>query len=423
MTFVGVAVGLGNVWRFPYMVSAFGGGAFLATYIVILVAFGLPALMAELTLGRMTRRETLGTFSLIGMPGGRGIGWLLTLGVFMAVSYYTVIVGWVLKYFVLSITGGVTEVAPDTFFESTLGGFDGQFVTTAIILFFAALVLSKGLKNGIERVSKIGMPLLFLALIVLVVRTVTLPGAGEGLAFYLTPDFSRVTPAVLVGAMGQVFFSLSLGGTYILTYASYMPDDANIPRSALSVALMETGAAVLAGLVIVPAAVIFGLELNSGPSLTFITAPTIFASMPAASVFSSLFFGLLLVAAFLSAVAAFEVLVATGVAKLAWSRTKASVVVCGLALVAAVPAMMSLDYILNSDIIWGSTMQPLGSALVLLGLGWVVGLGKTLEEVNRGSEKAVVGKVWFFWIRYVVPAGIILILVLGLKDALASFGS
>ena len=422
MTFVGVAVGLGNVWRFPYMVGAFGGGAFLVIYFVILVAFGLPALMAELTLGRMTRRETLGTFSGIGMPGGRAIGWLLTFGVFMAVSYYSVIVGWVLKYFTISVAGRIGEIAPESFFDQTLGGFEGQFLTTAVILFFAALVLSSGIKKGIERVSKIGMPLLFVALLILVVRTLTLPGAGAGLAFYLMPDFSRVNPGVVAAAMGQVFFSLSLGGTYLLTYASYMPDGADIPKVAVSVVAMETLAAVLAGLVIVPAAVVFGLELNSGPSLTFITVPTIFSSMPAASFFASLFFGLLLLAAFLSTVAAFEVLVAAAIAELGWSRTRAAVVLCGAALAAAVPAMISLDYILKSDLIWGSAMQPVGSALVLLGLGWVVGLGKSLEEANRGSEGAVVGKVWFFWIRYVVPAGIVVILVLGLKDALASFG-
>jgi NSS family neurotransmitter:Na+ symporter len=423
MTFVGVAVGLGNVWRFPYMVSAFGGGAFLLVYFVILVAFGLPALMAELTLGRMTRRETLGTFSGIGMPGGRLIGWTLTFGVFMAVSYYTVIVGWVLRYFAISMSGDITEVVPESFFDQTLGGFRGQFVTTAIILFFATLVLSLGVKNGIERVSKVGMPLLFAGLLILVARVVTLPGAGEGLVFYLKPDLTRVDPGVVVAAMGQVFFSLSLGGTYLLTYASYMPGNANIPRTAASVVGMETLAAVLAGLVIVPAAVVFGLELNSGPALTFITAPTIFASMPSPSIFASLFFGLLLLAAFLSAVAAFEVLVATATAEFGMSRTGASVALCGMALVAAVPAMLSLDYILKSDLLWGSALQPIGSALVLLGLGWVVGLGKSLEEANRGSEKPLVGKLWFFWIRYVVPVGIVVILVLGLRDALASFGS
>jgi len=209
----------------------------------------------------------------------------------------------------------------------------------------------------------------------------------------------------------------------MLTYSSYMPDDADIPKTAASVVGMETLAAVLAGLVIVPSAVAFGLELNSGPSLTFITAPTIFAAMPFSSVFASLFFGLLLLAAFLSTVAAFEVLVAAAIAEFGLSRARASVGACVLSLIAAIPAMISLDYILKSDIIWGSTLQPIGSALVLLGLGWVVGLGKTLEEANRGSSGVVVGPVWFFWIRYVVPAGIVVILVLGLKDALASFGN
>ncbi|MFQ5550011.1 MAG: sodium-dependent transporter, partial [Gemmatimonadales bacterium] len=269
MTFIGVAVGLGNVWRFPYMVSAFGGGAFIVVYIVILLAFGIPAIMAEFTLGRLTRRGPVGAFKSSGIPGGRGIGWILFLTVFMAVSYYSVIVGWVLKYLLISLTGSIADMHPSTFFDDLLGGFVGQLILTGAVLGLVAAVLAMGVRAGIERVSKIGMPLLFVLLVVLLVRAVTLPGAIEGLRFYLVPDFTKISPAVVAAALGQVFFSLSLGGTFLLTYSSYLPDSVDIPRSAVIMGIGETAAALLAGLVIVPAAVAFGVELTSGPPLTF----------------------------------------------------------------------------------------------------------------------------------------------------------
>ena len=421
MTFMGIAVGLGNVWRFPYMTAAFGGGAFLLVYLIILLAFGIPAMMAEFTLGRTTRRGPIGAFSAIGMPGGNVIGWALFVTIFMAVSYYTVIVGWVLRYFLVATAGQMGTIAPAGFFDDLLAGFMGQFVTTAVILALVALVLIKGIREGIERVSKIGMPLLFLLLLVLIARSLTLPGAGEGLRFYLVPDFSKINVGVITAALGQVFFSLSLGGTFLLTYASYLPPDTNLKTAALSIGIGETLAAVLAGLVIVPAAVAFGIELDSGPPLTFITVPTIFAQMGAGSLFAAMFFGLLFFAAFLSVVAALEVLVTAAVDGWHWSRPRAALIFCAGSLVAGTISMVSLDYITTSDLFWGSTMQPIGSAMALIGLAWIVGRGKSLQAVNEGNDGSPIGKWWYYWIKYVVPAGIIVILALGLPDLFGAF--
>jgi NSS family neurotransmitter:Na+ symporter len=423
MTFIGVAVGLGNVWRFPYMAAAFGGGAFLLIYIAILLGFGIPALMAELALGRMTRRGPMGAFVRIGMPGGRVAGWTLLITVLMAVSYYTVVVGWVLRYMLASLTGTIGHVEPQAFFDALLGGFGGQLVMTAAIVTLVALVLMLGIKDGVERVSAIGMPLLFVLLLVLIARSLTLPGAGAGLRYYLMPDFSRIDAGVVAAALGQVFFSLSLGGTFLVTYASYLPDDVDLRRSAVTIGLGETLAAVLAGFVVVPAAVALGLEMTSGPPLTFITAPSIFARLPAGPLFASLFFGLLFFAAFLSDVAGFEVLVAGASDELGWSRRAAIVVFCGAVLLLAVVPMLSLDYMLKSDLFWGSTMQPLGSALALVGLGWVVSRGRALAEIDKGSRGRPVGRLWFLWIRYVVPIGIVIILALGLRDVFRGFSS
>lgn len=421
MTFIGVAVGLGNVWRFPYMAAAFGGGAFLLIYIAILLAFGIPALMAELALGRMTRRGPMGAFIRIGMPGGRIAGWALLLTVLMAISYYTVVVGWVLRYALASLTGKMGRIEPQAFFDSLLGGFSGQLIMTAAVVALVALVLILGIKQGVERVSAVGMPLLFALLLVLIARSLTLPGAGAGLRYYLMPDFSRIDAGVVAAALGQVFFSLSLGGTFMVTYASYLPDDVDLRRGALSIGLGETLAAVLAGFVIVPAAVALGLEMTSGPPLTFVTAPSIFARIPAGAFFAGLFFGALFFAAFLSDVAAFEVLVAGASDELGWSRRAAIIVFCGAALLLAVVPMLSLEYILKSDLFWGSTMQPLGSALALAGLGWIVARGKALAEINKGARGRPVGRLWLIWIRYVVPIGIVIILVLGLRDVFRGF--
>ena len=421
LAFIGVAVGLGNVWRFPYMVGAFGGGAFLLVYFAVLAVFGIPALMAELTLGRATRRGPMGAFSTIGMPGGKAAGWLLFITVFMAVSYYTVIVGWVLKYLLASITGRLTAVDADTFFNQILEGFGGQFVATAAVILLASVVLLLGIRRGVETVSRYGMPLLFVLLLVLMGKTMTLEGAGEGFRFYLIPDFAKIDAGVVAAALGQVFFSLSLGGTYLLTYASYLPDHVKLGRSAIAVGLGETMAAVLAGFVIVPAAVALNLNLESGPPLTFITAPTIFATMSGGAVFATLFFGLLFFAAFLSDVAAFEVLIASANDSFGWSRRKAITVFGVLELALGTVSMVSLDFMLKSDLIWGSTMQPLGSAVTLIGLAWVVGLGKTMEEVRKSSPPSRGQTLWFYWIKYVVPAGIIIILALGVKDMFKTF--
>lgn len=421
LSFMGVAVGLGNVWRFPYMVGAFGGGAFLLIYLVILAAFGIPAIMTELTLGRLTRRGPMGAFQAVGLPGGRIVAWALIGTVFMAVSYYSVIVGWVLRYFSISLTGEILEIDPAGFFDVVLGGFGGQFAATVVVVTLIAVVLTLGIRTGVERISKVGMPLLFVALLILVVRTLTLPGAGAGLAYYLLPDFSRITPGVVAAALGQVFFSLSLGGTFLLTYASYLPPQADLKRAAVSVGVGETLAAVLAGLVIVPAAMMFGLELSSGPPLTFVTVPTIFAKLPLGAPFAALFFGLLFFAAFLSAVAAFEVLVAAAVDHIGWTRRRSVAVSCTLALLAGLPSMKSLDYILTSDLFWGSIMQPIGSAVALVSAGWIASRGAVLEEANRGSRGTGVGRLWLFWVRFVVPGGIVTILALGAIDLFQRF--
>jgi NSS family neurotransmitter:Na+ symporter len=421
MAFIGVAVGLGNFWRFPYMAAAFGGGAFLLVYCLIVVAFGVPAIAAEFALGRLTRRNPLGAFRAVGMPGGRAAGWMVVTTIFVASSYYAVVVGWVFVYFVYGVTGAVGAAHPDALFQSLLGAFPVQLGATALVLGLGALVLLLGVRAGIERVSAIGLPVLFVLLLVLMARVLALPGVGAGLRFYLVPDFSKINAGVVAAALGQVFFSLSLGGTFHVTYGSYLGGAVDLPKSAWGTAAGDTLAALFAGFIVVPAAAAFGLDLASGPPLTFITVPRIFGHLVGGAWFVALFFGLLFFAAFLSSIAGLEVVIAMLVDEFRLSRKAAVLGVCGVELVLALPAMRSVGWILKSDLFWGSTMQPIGSACALVALAWVVGRGRALAEVRRGAGGGGFGPLWFYWIRYVVPVGIVVILALGINDVFATF--
>ena len=274
MALLGVAVGLANVWRFPYMAGTYGGAAFVALYVLFGILLGIPAVMAEWTLGRLTRQGPAGAFETTSIPGGRGIGMMLFFTVFMANAYYALVVGQVLFYVFETFFGGEAGAAPQAFFEKTLNGITVANVAVTSATFIGmACVLYLGVRRGIETVSKIVVPVVFVLLLVVIARSVTLPGAVEGVRFFLLPDFSRVNSQTVLAALGQVFFSLSLGGTFFLLYGSYLPKDANIPRMAIQTAFGDLVAALLGGLAILPAVFAMGVEPTIGPSLLFVTLP------------------------------------------------------------------------------------------------------------------------------------------------------
>jgi len=413
MALLGVAVGLANVWRFPYMAGNYGGAAFVALYVLFGILLGIPAVMAEWTLGRLTRQGPAGAFEATTMPGGRGIGMMLFFTVFMANSYYALVVGQVLFYVFETFFGGDAGSAPQAFFEKTLNGITVANVAVTSATFIGmACVLYLGVRRGIETVSKIVVPVVFVLLLAVIARSVTLPGAGEGVRFFLLPDFSRVNSQTMLAALGQVFFSLSLGGTFFLLYGSYLPKDVNIPRTAIQTAFGDLVAALLGGLAILPAVFAMGVEPTIGPSLLFVTLPGVFAAMPGGTLVGGVFFAALFLAAFLSAIAAMEVLVDGVGHYFGWSRVKALAVLVVLQLVVALPSMYSSRFLGWNDLVWGSTMQPIGSALTLIALGWFVSRGKTLTEINRGSSIPI-GQFWIFWVRWVIPAAIVVILISG----------
>ena len=409
---VGVAVGLGNVWRFPYMVGQFGGGAFVALYVVLVLFIGVPALMAEWTLGRETRRGTVGAFEKAGLPGGRTWGWFFFLVVAAATAYYTNVVGWVLYYAltqVLSVAGVSIEagaVLPGSD-RPVLGSIARQLACTLLVIGLCALVLVRGLQSGIERVSRWIMPVVFGCLLLLVVRSVTLPGAAAGLAWYLG-DFawSEVTPSVVVAALGQAVFSLSLGGTFMVVYGSYLPDDGPLIGNALATAGGDAAAGLLAGLAIFPAVFALGGTPSSGPGLIFDTLPSVFAAMPLGGLFGLVFFLGLGAAAYLSDVAAFEVLVRGLTDNTALERRRAVLVVAAVVFLLAIPPMISMRVFTPWDLTFGSGMQTLGLLLAVLTTGWWLDRGRAVAGM-LGTEHGWMPRLLWVWIRFLIPAAVV----------------
>ena len=414
MALIGVAVGLANVWRFPYMAGQYGGGAFVVVYLAFVLLLGAPAVIAEWSLGRLTRAGPGGAFTKIGMPGGRLVGGLLFLTVFMATSYYTVVVAQVLFYAAL---GGIVA-EPEAFYAANFGGMTLLNVSLTVLVFGAmGLVAAFGVQRGLERLSRIAMPLVGIGLVVVAIRSVTLPGAAEGIRYLLWPDLDNVSAQTFLAALGQAFFSISLGGTFFLAYGSYLPSTANLRQLAGSTIFGDSGAAILGGLAVLPAAFALGVEPASGPPLLFFTLPRAFGAMPGGEFFGPVFFITLFLAAFLSALAGLEVVVNSAILWTGWSRRTVVAVAVALLIPLALPSMVSSEYLAWSDLIWGSTLQPIGSALTLIALGFFVSRGRALAEANRGATKPL-GGLWLFWIRWVIPAAIMVVLLWGWSGTL-----
>ncbi len=412
MTMVGVAVGLGNVWRFPYMVGRYGGAAFVLVYVVMVALIGIPALMGEWALGRHARRGTVGAFAAGGLPGGRALGWFLFAVVVAATAYYTNVVGWVLYFAVGEVAvrvgapwNSAAVLPPDAGFSA--GAFVRQAACTLVVIATCAAVLLRGLRSGIERASRFIMPTLFGILLLLIARSLTLPGASLGVHWYLGKvAWGDVTPMVVVAAMGHAIFSMSLGGTFMVTYGSYLGEREDLGRSALWTASGDTLAGLLAGLVIFPAVFAFGLEPASGPGLLFDTLPRVFARMPFGWGFGLLFFAGLFGAAWLSDIAAFEVLVAGLTDNTRLSRRQAVWALAGVVFVVALVPMVNLRIFVRWDLTFGSGMQTFGALCAALTAGWAMSRGALLRQLGAddlGGWRRIVP----VWLRFVVPGAIV----------------
>ena len=412
MTMIGVAVGLGNIWRFPYMAGTFGGAAFVLFYVLVSVVIGVPALMAEYALGRHTRRGTVGAFAAGGFPFGRQVGWFFFCIVVAATGYYSAVIGWVLYYFLAQgalALGIVVDAAailpPDYGFAAKSFGL--QLACTAAVIVSCAVVLVKGLRGGIERASRIIMPGLFLILLVLMVRSLTLPGAEAGVRWFILKfEWADLTPAVMVAAIGQMVFSLSLGGTFMVVYGSYLGERDDLASTAMWTAAGDTGSALLAGFAIIPAVFALQMAPAQGPGLIFSTLPQVFADIPLGWVFGLLFFAGLFGAGYLSDIAAFEVLVAGLTDNTRVTRTRAVWLMSAAVFVISIPPTINNGIFVPWDLTFGSGMQTLGALLAVLTVCWCMQRSTALAALS--SEQGWPVPHWlFYWIRFGIPAVIL----------------
>ncbi len=418
----GSAIGLGNIWRFPYVTGQNGGAAFVIIYLLCVFFICFPYLLGELSLGRATQRNPIDAIRAI-KPGSPWIlvGVLCVLTGIAILSYYGVIAGWVLGYIVKELIRN-----PISF---------GEFIASPTIvlpLFLAFMLLTilvvyGGIQKGIERWSRILMPIMLVLMFVVILRSVTLEGASKGLSFYLKPDFSKVTGRTVLEALGQAFFSLSLGMGAMLTYGSYLSKKENLVSSGLYVALFDTAIALLAGFMIFPALFSFGLQPDAGPKLVFVVLPELFDKMPLGGLVGVLFFLLLAIAALTSTISLLEVPVSYLVDSKRWVRKQAVWIAGGFALLlgipsalsqGAVPALSSLPFFGGKgfldlmDFIWGNISLALGAMLLSIFIGWVWGINQATDEVLTGAPGfKPYAPVWSLFIRYICPAVIFIVLL------------
>ena len=427
----GSAVGLGNIWRFPYEAGNHGGAAFILVYLACVFIMGMPIMIAEFTVGRRAKASTGRAFGLLANNSKWNfIGVLGVLAALLILGYYSVVAGWTLEYIVTSVTNGFANKGPEDFVAS-FQEFSQDPIRPIIwllaFLLFTHYIVVKGVKDGIEKSSKIMMPVLFILIVVLAVCSMTLPNADKGLEFLLKPDFSKVNADVFLSAMGQAFFSLSLGMGCLSTYASYFGSDTSLGKSALSVGVIDTFVAILAGLIIFPAAFSVGIQPDAGPSLIFITLPNVFqqafGSIPfLAMVFSLLFYVLLALAALTSTISLHEVVTAYLNESLKVTRGRAAVLVTGFCIVTGILSSLSLGiwetkffslgFFDLLDFVTAKLMLPLGGFLVCLFVGWYLKRTLSYEELtNYGLQKAPYFPIHMFILRYFAPIAITLIFV------------
>ena len=426
----GSAIGLGNIYRFPCELGNNGGAAFLLVYLAVVIFLGIPVMLSELVIGRRSQSNAVGAFKKLAPKSGWPIvGYMGVLCGFIIFAFYSTVSGWTLEYIIKAVTNsfqGKDLAAMEQDFTDFHNMGWRNVMWQAIFIFLTGFVVFKGVQNGIERYAKILMPLLLVILIVLGIRSVTLPGAKEGLSFLFRPDFSKIDGNVLISALGQGFFSLSLGMGALITYGSYIKKKDNLTSTAFSVVLADTLIALLAGLVIFPAAFSFGIRPTAGMGLVFNTIPMIFNQMTGGYFFCIIFFVLLAIAALTSTISLLEVVVAYLSEELhinrKWSTVWACVATLFIGSFASLSLMENTPFSIGGrtvfdlmDFVSSNILLPLGGVLIVIFVGWRLGKAKFFEEVtNEGTIKASLKKVIFFIIRYLAPIAITIVFISGL---------
>ncbi len=422
----GSAVGLGNIWRFPYLTGENGGGAFVLVYIACVIVVGLPLMMAEIMLGRRGRSSPINTMRHLVEDEGHSklwelLGWSGVAAGFLILSFYSVIAGWTLIYIFEAATGtfnGATAETVGLMFTDLLASPWIMFGLHTTFIAMTVFVVGRGVEQGLEKAVKFLMPALFLILLLLVAYSMTTGHFMEGVRFLFTPDFSKLQPGTVLVALGQAFFSLSLGMGAIMAYGAYLPEDASIPRISVTVALADTGVALIAGLAIFPIVFANGLEPGQGPGLIFVTLPIAFADMGFGQIYGTLFFLLLAFAAWTSTISLIEPAVAWLVEQRGLRRLPAAMVCGGIAWVIGIGSVLSFNHWQTYTLIGrnfqefiehiaANIMLPLGGLAIAVYAGWFLSKKASVEEMGAGDGK--VYKTWRFLVRYVTPILVIIV--------------
>lgn len=429
----GASVGLGNIWRFPYLAAKYGGGIFLLIYIVLALTFGYTMITAETALGRMTQKSPVGAYKSFGKSKWLSFGgWINAVIPMLIVPYYSVIGGWVIKYLVEYIRGNGDQLAADGYFGEFISSGGSAEICFVVFTLLTVAIIFGGVRGGVERVSKFMMPILVVLSVLISIYSITRPGALEGVKYFLIPNFSNFSWMTVVAAMGQMFYSLSIAMGILITFGSYMKKDVSIEGSTKNVEIFDTGIAIMAGLMIIPAVFAFSGgnadTLQAGPSLMFITIPKVFASIGMGSVVGILFFFLVLCAALTSSIALTESAVSTFQDELGWGRKKAAIIVTLIML--ALGTLSSLGYgplgsveILGMqfldffDFLTNSVMMPIAAIATCLLVSRVMGVKKIEEEMTQENGTFKRKPIFNFMIKYICPVFAAVILISSVANA------
>jgi NSS family neurotransmitter:Na+ symporter len=420
----GSAIGLGNIWRFPYKAGQYGGGAFVIAYIVSVLIIGIPIMIAEFIIGRSAQKSPVGAFKqLSSSKVWPLLGWLGVLSGFMILSYYSVVGGWILRYIWESSFHFFQQGTAGPIFSDFLANPWQQLFWHGLFMLLTMIIVRGGITTGIERWSKLLMPSLLVILLILMVNSLRYPGAGEGIQFILKPDFSKLTREGILEALGHAFFSLSLGMGAMLTYGSYLDRETNISSSALEIVVLNTFYALMAGLMIFPIVFTYNVDPQVGPGLFFITLPEVFARMPAGQLVSIAFFLLVAFAAITSAISLLEVVVSYFIDELNWSRKKADYVMGTVIFLIGVPSALSWstlkgftifgkrDVFDSLDFLATNYMLPIGGLFIAIFAGWVLTHGQKEAEIKRIENTFHFYDIWHFLVKYIAPLAVLVILL------------
>ena len=430
----GSAVGLGNIWRFPYLAAQYGGGIFLLVYLILVVSFGFTIMTAEIAIGRKTGLSAIGAFKALNKKYAF-IGILATIVPIIILPYYSVIGGWVMKYCAVYITGQHSAAADGNFFSNFTSSTVEPLVWFLLFVAVTFVIVLLGVKHGIEVANKFLMPVLLALSVFVAIYSATLPGALDGIKFYLLPDFSRFSAKTVLAAMGQMFYSMSLAMGIMITYGSYLKKDTNIEKSVKQIEYFDTGVAFLAGMMVIPAFFAFSngdtSSLNAGPSLMFITLPKVFEEMGMSTVVGIGFFVLVLFAALTSSISLMETIVSIVIDKFKLKRSVACLLVFGLVLLMGIPSSLgfgawsglsigNMTFLDIMDFISNSVLMPIVAFLTCIFVAYVIGTKAVKDEVKLSSEFKR-EKVFDVMIKYIAPICIIAILVTSVLDGFDIF--